>query len=92
LTRGPQHSATRMLLENVKINLSLQNAAIVGFYTIKKTFETQKCLDTFCKASTAQFNDTKTEIIPMGLMNSREELIQNREFNRWKIDKAIHIA
>ena len=28
--------------------------------------ELQKCLDLFCKVSTAKFNDLKTEIIPLG--------------------------
>jgi len=52
----------------------------------------QKCLDLFCEASTARFNDTKTEVIPMGLKNLRDELIQNREYNGWKIEEAVHIA
>ena len=52
----------------------------------------QACLDTFCEASTAHFNDTKTEVIPMGPINLRNELIQNREYNGWKIEDAVHIA
>ncbi len=52
----------------------------------------QRCLDTFCGASTACFNDTKMEIILMGPTHLRNELIQSREFNRWKFDNKIHIA
>jgi len=47
---------------------------------------------TFCLASTARFNATKTEVIPMGSINARAELIRTREFNGWKFDDEIHIA
>jgi len=52
----------------------------------------QDCLDIFCLASTARFNNLKTEIIPLGSADSRREIIRTREFNNWKIDNEIHIA
>jgi len=52
----------------------------------------QKCLDTFCLASTARFNNLKTEIIPLGSIDSRNEIIRTREFNGWRINDEIHIA
>jgi len=54
--------------------------------------ELQRCLDTFCLASTARFNASKTEIIPMGSINTRAELTRSREFNGWKFEDGIHIA
>ena len=51
----------------------------------------QDCLDIFCLASTARFNNLKTEIIPLGSADSRREIIRTREFNNWKIDNEIHI-
>jgi len=52
----------------------------------------QKCLDVFCKASTARFNNLKTEIIPLGSEKNREDLIQSQEINGWKIPDEIRIA
>jgi hypothetical protein len=52
----------------------------------------QKCLDIFCEASTARFNDLKTEIIPLGSPKNREDLIRTRELNGWQIPNEIRIA
>jgi len=52
----------------------------------------QRCLDVFCKASTARFNNLKTEIIPLGSTEDRENLIQSRELNGWRIPDEIRIA
>jgi hypothetical protein len=54
--------------------------------------ELQKCLDLFCKASTARSNDIKTEITLLGTLEFREDLVRTREFNDWKIDDRVHIA
>ena len=52
----------------------------------------QECLDLFCKASTAKFNNQKTKIIPLGSEEERNRLIRTREYNGWKVDNGIHIA
>ena len=52
----------------------------------------QRCLDVFCKASTVRFNNLKTEIIPLGSIEDREDIIQSRELNRWRIPDEIRIA
>ena len=52
----------------------------------------QKCLDVFCEASTTRFNNLKTEIIPLGSEKNREDLIQSRELNGWRIPDEIRIA
>jgi len=52
----------------------------------------QKCLDVFCEASTTWFNNLKTEIIPLGSEKNREDLIQSRELNGWRIPNKIRIA
>ena len=57
-----------------------------------KPAKLQECLELFCKASTARFNDSKTEIIPLGSVESRNEIIESREFNGWRINEGIHIA
>jgi hypothetical protein len=54
--------------------------------------ELQKCLDLFCQAATAQFNEKKTEIIPVGPVDSQTELIRTQKFNDWKISDEVHIA
>lgn len=55
-------------------------------------YELMKCLDLFCTASTAKFNDRKTEIIPLGSEEKRIEMIRTREYNGWKADDSICIA
>ena len=52
----------------------------------------QECLDIFCTASTARFNNLKTEIIPLGSKENRLELIRSRKYNNWEIEEEIHIA
>jgi len=52
----------------------------------------QGCLDLFCLASTARFNSLKTEIIPLGAPEFREDFVRSREFNGWKLDNEIHVA
>ena len=52
----------------------------------------QECLDEFCEASTARFNNAKTEIIPMGSPEARREMVRTREYNGWKIKHEIRIA
>ena len=52
----------------------------------------QSCLDLFCKALTAKFNDRKTEIIPLGLAETRLDTIRTRQYNGWKVDDGIRIA
>ena len=39
----------------------------------------QGCLDLFCQASTARFNSLKTEVIPLGSLEFRNELVRSRE-------------
>jgi len=50
------------------------------------------CLNLFCKASTAKFNDRKTEIILLGAIDSRMHIINTRKYNDWKVDDGIRIA
>src|SRR5882757_2174012 len=50
------------------------------------------CLDLFCLTSTAQFNNLKTEIIPLGSIDSCEVLVRTQNFNRWEIGNEVHIA
>ena len=52
----------------------------------------QRCLDIFCGASTARFNNLKTEIIPLGSERNREDLIRSRVLNRWRIPNEIRVA
>ena len=52
----------------------------------------QSCLDLFCKASTAKFNDTKTEIIPMGSVDTRNKVTNTKTYNGWSIPEEVHIA
>ena len=51
-----------------------------------------ECLDLFCRASTAKFNDQKTEIIPLGSKEARITTIRTRKFNRWNIEDNVRIA
>ena len=44
------------------------------------------------QAAIAKFNNLKTEIIPLGDAETRNNLIRLREFNGWKIANMIHIA
>ena len=57
-----------------------------------KPTDLKNSLDLFCKASTARFNDSKTEVIPMGIKEVRNETIRTREFNGWEIEDEIRIA
>ncbi|CAG8676568.1 14112_t:CDS:2, partial [Acaulospora colombiana] len=50
------------------------------------------CIDIFCKASTAKFNQEKTEIIPVGTKDYRANLYENRKFGDWQIPDTIRIA
>ena len=52
----------------------------------------QRCLDWFCEASTARFNTSKTEIIPLGSAEDRKNLIQSRDLNGWIIPGDVRIA
>lgn len=53
-----------------------------------------KILDQWCLAAGAQFNTTKTQIIPMGNKTFREKLVQERRARdeHEKIPERIHIA
>ena len=57
-----------------------------------KPTDLKNSLDLFCEASTACFNDSKTEVIPMGTKEARNETIRTREFNGWEIEDEIRIA
>jgi hypothetical protein len=53
-----------------------------------------KILDRWCLAAGAQFNITKTQIIPIGNKTFRENLVQERRAKNEheKIPESIHIA
>ena len=58
----------------------------------KKTLE--KAIRNFCKASTAKFNDEKSEILPIGTKEYRNNVIKTRTINKTndgKLDQAIRI-
>ena len=57
-----------------------------------KPTDLKNSLNLFCEASTARFNDSKTEVIPMGPKEVRSETIRTREFNGWEIENEIRIA
>jgi hypothetical protein len=87
-------------LKGFKVNEKL-NRVLVKVYADDTTIflsqeddpkELQKCLDLFCQAATARFNEQKTEIIPLGPVDSRTELIRTQKFNDWKISDEVHIA
>ena len=87
-------------LRGFKINKDLQKVIVKVYADDTTVFlgpeddpnTLQDCLNLFCKASTARFNDLKTEIIPLGSVEDRNETIQSREFNGWRIADEIHLA
>ena len=87
-------------LKGFRVNDELTKALVKAYADNTMVFlgpednpsDLQKCLDLFCKASTARFNDSKTEIIPMGSKVTRSEMIRTREFNDWKIKDEIRIT
>ncbi|CCA75615.1 hypothetical protein PIIN_09606, partial [Serendipita indica DSM 11827] len=54
--------------------------------------ELQTILDLFCKASTAKFNMEKTEIIPVGNPEHRDQMSQSRIVNGRLMEDTIKIA
>jgi len=49
----------------------------------------------FCEVSTAKFNDEKSEILPIGIKEYRDNMIRMRTMNKTtnnKIDQAIRIV
>jgi len=59
----------------------------------KKTLE--QVIKNFCKASTAKFNNKKSEILPIGTKEYRTNVIRTRTVNKTdndKIDQAIRIV
>jgi len=84
-------------LQGFNINKNL-NRGIVKVYADDTTVfigpeddpkDLQKCLEQFCEVSTACFNKTKTEVIPLGPVGAHKELIRTREYNSWKIEDEI---
>ena len=58
----------------------------------KKTLE--QAIKNFCKASTAKFNDEKSEVLPIGTKEYRNSIIKTRTVNKTddgKLDQAIRI-
>jgi len=59
----------------------------------KKTLE--RIIENFCEVSTAKFNNQKSEILPMGTKEYRNNMIETRTVNKTtndKIDQAIRIV
>jgi hypothetical protein len=64
-----------------------------AFLSENDKYETlEKCIDLFCTASTAKFNDKKTEIIPVGTPEFRDEMCRSRRVCGKTIPEGIKIA
>jgi len=54
----------------------------------------EKAIRNFCEASTAKFNDEKSEVLPIGTKEYRNNVIKTRTVNKTndgKLDQAIRI-
>jgi ribonuclease HI/exonuclease III len=87
-------------LKGIQISKETFNALVMAYADDTTVYlsETDKleileeCIDIFCKASTAKFNQQKTEIIPIGDPEYRRSLIEERTFNGKRIEDGIKIA
>ncbi|CAG8619222.1 14509_t:CDS:2, partial [Acaulospora colombiana] len=87
-------------LKGIYINKDTFNALVMAYADDTTVYlcETDKleileeCIELFCKASTAKFNKSKTEVIPVGDPEYRKKLIESRTFNGKRIENNIKIA
>ena len=79
--------------ENLKVSLFADDTTVFLSHTDKFS-DLQNILDRWCKASGAKFNTAKTEIIPIGTKEFRQNLINTRKMNheQQEFPKEIHIA
>lgn len=87
-------------LKGIKISPYTDNALVSAYAddttiylnTNDKLETLESCIDNFCVASTAKFNEEKTEIIPIGTKTYRDEITQTRNFNGKQIPDKVQIA
>lgn len=52
----------------------------------------ERIIERFCLASTAKFNPTKTEYLPVGTKEYREKIVKERKIGKFKIPQEVRIV